>query len=465
MFSSPARRPGLALIAGLIGVPSLLLATAAAPAPTAGAAATGLQVALDARLGGEEVVDIDESFASTEAGPTAGTDSDTVIPVEIPELLTADLIQSESSVETAANTAEAEVVGLHLRLSDEVELVEASVLSSSVECPEEGATTADAQLVDLQLLEQNVNLDTGETIDVRLPVDLDIPDVANAHVHVTARQIEETSANSASATALQVLVSLTATVGEDQELVHVEVGEINLAESSCERPTAAAADGDAPDGGVTDDDGATPGDDEGDDGPTLPLPGDDDNGDNGDEGDEGDETGLPGADDLDAGSPSADSLNPDRGPAAGDTPVTVDGQNLDEATEVSIGGQIVEFTVNDDGTELYFTTPGGPVGTVDVVISFGDDDSDTLEFTYEEDGSESDVLAEGAEDDGAAGDGAAGEGAAGDGGDGFGGEGQAGALAATGSDALPVTIALSMLLLAAGAWLLSQRTRTGTDTV
>jgi hypothetical protein len=449
MSRTSKRRPGLALIAGLLGVPSLVLATAAAPAPTAGAAGTGLQVALDARLGGEEVVSIDESLASTEAGPTAGTESDTVIPVEIPELLTAEVVQSESTVESTGNSADAEVVGLHLRLSDEVDLVEASVLSSYVECPEEGATTADAQLVDLQLLEQNVNLDTGETIDVRLPVDLDIPDVANAHVHVTARQIEQTSANSASATALQVLVALTATVGEDQELVHVEVGEINLAQSSCERPSGAAA-GD--DGAVTDEDATTAPDDD-DNAPALPLPGDDDeNGENG--GDDGDDNGVPSADDLDAGSPSADSLDPDRGPAVGGTDVTVDGSNLGEATEVSIGGQTVEFTVDDEGTELSFTTPGGPAGPVDVVISFGDDDSDTLEFTYEEDGSGSDVLDEGFEDDGAAGDG-----------DGFGGESQAGALAATGSDALPVTIALSLLLLAAGAWLLSQRTRTGTGTV
>jgi hypothetical protein len=462
MSRSPERRPGLALIAGLVGVPSLLLATAAAPSPAGvdDAHADGLEVNLRAELGGEELLAIHESLASTQAGPTAGTDSDTVIPVEIPELLTADVISSSSTVGDDVNEAEAEIIGLHLRLSDQATLVEASILSSDVTCPADGATTANADLVDLKLLEQNINLEAGdEPIKVDLPVELDIPEIATAHAHVTAQQIEETTADTASATALEVRVALDLVMSDGTEVTELEVGRIAFAESHCSRATGTAGAG-GDDGATTDEDDTTaPGDDDEDGSPLPALPGDEDDDGAGDD-DEGDGTGLPGADDLDADSPSADSLNPDSGPAGGGTEVTVDGQNLDEATEVSIGGQTVEFTVDDEGTELYFTTPGGPAGTVDVVISFGDDDSDTLEFTYEEDGSESDVLAEGAEDDGAAGDGAAG-----DGGDGFGGESQAGTLAATGSDALPVTIALSMLLFAAGAWLLSQRTRTGTDTV
>jgi hypothetical protein len=460
MSRTSKRRPGLALIAGLVGIPSLVLATAAAPAPAGvdDAHADGLEVNLRAELGGEELLAIHESLASTQAGPTAGNDSDTVIPVEIPELLTADVISSSSTVSDTVNEAEAEILGLHLRLSDQATLVEASVLSSDVTCPANGDTTANADIVDLELLEQNVNLEAGdEPITVDLPVELDIPEVATAHAHVTAQQLEETTADTASATALEVRVALDLVMSDGTKVTDLEVGRIAFAESHCSRATGTAGAG-GDDGVTTDEDETTtPGDEDDEDGSPLPaLPGDedDDGAGEGDENDEGDENGLPGADDLDADSPSADSLNPDSGTAAGGTEVTVDGQNLDEATEVSIGGQTVEFTVDDEGTELYFTTPGGPAGPVDVVISFGDDDSDTLEFTYEEDGSESDVLSEGFDDDGAAGDG-----------DGFGGESQAGALAATGSDALPVTIALAMLLLAAGAWLLSQRTRTGTDTV
>jgi hypothetical protein len=137
---------------------------------------------------------IDESLASTEAGPTAGTESDTVIPVEIPELLTADVVQSESTVESTGNRPRPRWSGCTC--------VSPTRSTSSKRACSPRTWSAPRRVRPPPTRSSSTSSSSSRTststparpIDVDLPVDLDIPEVANAHVHVTARQIEQTSA-------------------------------------------------------------------------------------------------------------------------------------------------------------------------------------------------------------------------------------------------------------------------------
>jgi IPT/TIG domain len=68
--------------------------------------------------------------------------------------------------------------------------------------------------------------------------------------------------------------------------------------------------------------------------------------------------------------PAVTSLNPNHGPAAGGTSVTITGTNLSGATAVQFGGtNATSFTV-DNATHITATSPGGTAGqTVDVTVT------------------------------------------------------------------------------------------------
>jgi hypothetical protein len=82
--------------------------------------------------------------------------------------------------------------------------------------------------------------------------------------------------------------------------------------------------------------------------------------------------------------PTITALDPDNGPVAGGTVVTVTGTGFTDDATVSVDGSdpIAADSVSDDGTELTFTTPAHDVGTVDVTVTTPAGTSDPLDFTY-----------------------------------------------------------------------------------
>lgn len=440
MTSQGARKRGLSI--ALFSAFGLAVASVAVPQPatadTSVAEATGLRANLQATLTEEELLHVDESLATTSVTQGGGSDEDSVASVPIEEDflgLHADVISSESTSEADGNRSHAEIAGADLRL-DDTEVLSAEVLRAEAVCPQGDAPSADAQVVDVRLLDQNIDADADLPLDATVPVDLDVEDVVSAEATVTLRQVETADGDSAAATALLAHVEVEAVLS-DQEVVTADAGEIVLAEATCERPAGTAAAGGDATADATGDEGGDTGDTGGNDGE--------------------EHDGLPGASDELTGGPGADELSPESGPAVGGTEVTVTGERLDAAQELTIGGEEVDFTVEGDGQELTFTTPGGEPGTVDVVVTFDDDSSDTLEFTYEDE-----VLAAGAEagDDGGttAGDAdTTGAGNAAAGADT--GRAAAGDLPATGSGTTAIATALALLLMAAGAHLLARRDR------
>jgi hypothetical protein len=85
--------------------------------------------------------------------------------------------------------------------------------------------------------------------------------------------------------------------------------------------------------------------------------------------------------------PTITALDPDNGPVAGGTVVTVTGTGFTDDATVSVDGSdpIEADSVSDDGTELTFTTPAHDAGTVDVTVTTPAGESDPLDFTYTDD--------------------------------------------------------------------------------
>ncbi|WP_123679475.1 IPT/TIG domain-containing protein [Curtobacterium sp. PhB115] len=87
-----------------------------------------------------------------------------------------------------------------------------------------------------------------------------------------------------------------------------------------------------------------------------------------------------------AAAPTIDSLDPDSGPVAGGTVVTVTGTGFAEDATVSVDGSdpIEPDSISDDGTSLTFTTPAHDAGDVDVTVTTDAGTSDPLLFEYVE---------------------------------------------------------------------------------
>ncbi|MBA8989458.1 LPXTG-motif cell wall-anchored protein [Curtobacterium pusillum] len=86
-----------------------------------------------------------------------------------------------------------------------------------------------------------------------------------------------------------------------------------------------------------------------------------------------------------AGAPTLEALDPDNGPAAGGTTVTVTGTGFTDDSTVSVDGSdpITPDSVSEDGTTLTFTTPAHAAGEVPVTVTNGDVTSAPLTYTYD----------------------------------------------------------------------------------
>jgi len=83
-------------------------------------------------------------------------------------------------------------------------------------------------------------------------------------------------------------------------------------------------------------------------------------------------------------------LSPDFGPTTGGTEVTIEGFGFTEDSIVTIEGadDVTPDSVNEDGTELVFTTPPREVGPAEVAVVNDEGTSAPQIFTYIEDGDE-----------------------------------------------------------------------------
>ena len=82
--------------------------------------------------------------------------------------------------------------------------------------------------------------------------------------------------------------------------------------------------------------------------------------------------------------PTATDLDPDNGPAAGGTPVTITGTNFDEDSTVSIDGvTVIPTDVDPLGTSLTFVTPPHAAGDVPVTVTTAVGTTAALTFTYD----------------------------------------------------------------------------------
>ncbi len=82
--------------------------------------------------------------------------------------------------------------------------------------------------------------------------------------------------------------------------------------------------------------------------------------------------------------PTLSALDPDNGPAAGGTVVTVTGTGFTDDSTVSVDGSdpITPDSVSADGTSLTFTTPAHAAGDVEVTVTTAGGTSDPLPYTY-----------------------------------------------------------------------------------
>lgn len=86
--------------------------------------------------------------------------------------------------------------------------------------------------------------------------------------------------------------------------------------------------------------------------------------------------------------PVASAIDPDHGPVAGGTSVTITGSGFSQGgTTVTIGGITVgpdapDVVVAEDGLSLVFLTPAHAAGAVDVIVTVDNVDSEALSFTY-----------------------------------------------------------------------------------
>jgi hypothetical protein len=82
--------------------------------------------------------------------------------------------------------------------------------------------------------------------------------------------------------------------------------------------------------------------------------------------------------------PAITSLDPDHGPAAGGTAVTITGTGFTDGSTITVDGQLVPVdSVNGDGTQLQYTAPAGTPGPASVVVTTVNGSSQPETYTYD----------------------------------------------------------------------------------
>ncbi|MFY1634082.1 IPT/TIG domain-containing protein [Solwaraspora sp. WMMB335] len=317
-------------MAALLGTAGgLAVTTTPAHAAPGDAQARGVVVNLDAEVLGIPVIQADAVIGSATAPPGGGTDTETLIDIDLPGAI--GVIADGTVVEVSATRgpissfASSSVAGLSLSILG-LDVVGASAVEAAVSCPYLGPQTADTTLTDLTVFGlPQVLVANGPSLDLSAAVT--VPGLVGASLDVSLSRTETVTADTAAAATIVLTVALS---GEVLGIpVVIPVGEVIVAEATCERPAAPAA-------------------------------------------------------------PTAAAIDPDSGPQSGGQTVTITGTGfVPGGTTVTFDGvPATGVVVDPSGTSLTAVTPAGAVGPADVVVTTDGGSAAPLAYTYLADGSD-----------------------------------------------------------------------------
>jgi hypothetical protein len=318
-----------ALAVALGGAAGLGLPAPALAAP-GDAGARGVVVELAAEVADTVVIGADATIGEATAPPAGGTDSATLLAVDLAGAVgataggTVDEVTATRAVD--GSSAAATITGLSLGLLG-VDVLDATAITATVDCPVVGDQSAATTLTGLELFGAAVAL-TANGPAVTGSAAVVVPGLLGAELQASLTRVEEVTDDGAAAVA--VLAELTLTGELAGEPVEIPVGTVILAEATCERPQ---------------------------------------------------------------GAPTASGITPDEGPQSGGQTVTITGSGfIPGGTEVTFDGvAATEVEVAGDGMSLTAVTPAGVVGPAAVVVTTFAGAAAPLAYTYLADGSDAEV--------------------------------------------------------------------------
>ena len=329
-MQSTLKRVASVSLAALLGAAGGLAVTAApAYAAPGDAHARGVIVDLSAEVLGIPVIEASAVIGSVDAPPAGGTDTETLLDITLPGAIgvAADgtVLEVSATRGPISSSASSSVADVSLDILG-VNVLTASAVEAAVSCPFVGPQTADTTLTGLTVFGlAEVLIPNGPSLDVSAAVT--VPGLVGAMLDVSLSRIETVTADSAAAATIVLTASLSGLLLGFP--VVIPVGEVIIAEATCERPAA-------------------------------PAP------------------------------PTASSIDPDSGPQSGGQVVTITGSGFVPGdTAVTFDGlPATDVVVDPSGTSLTAVTPAHAPGVVDVVVTTDGGSTDPLAYTYLADGSD-----------------------------------------------------------------------------
>ncbi|WBB97934.1 IPT/TIG domain-containing protein [Solwaraspora sp. WMMA2059] len=329
-MQSTLKRVASVSLAALLGTAGGLAVTAApAYAAPGDAHARGVIVDLSAEVLGISVIEASAVIGSVDAPPAGGTDTETLLDITLPGAIgvAADgtVLEVSATRGPISSSASSSVADVSLDILG-VNVLTASAVEAAVSCPFVGPQTADTTLTGLTVFGlAEVLIPNGPSLDVSAAVT--VPGLVGAMLDVSLSRIETVTADSAAAATIVLTASLSGLLLGFP--VVIPVGEVIIAEATCERPAA-------------------------------PAP------------------------------PTASSIDPDSGPQSGGQVVTITGSGFVPGdTAVTFDGlPATDVVVDPSGTSLTAVTPAHAPGVVDVVVTTDGGSTDPLAYTYLADGSD-----------------------------------------------------------------------------
>ncbi|MDG4757599.1 hypothetical protein [Micromonospora sp. WMMD710] len=192
---------------------------------------------LSASVLGVPVITAGAVIGTATAPAGGGTDSDTALAITIPGALgvtaSGTVVEVSATRGDTASSANAEIADLALGILG-TSVIDADVITAAVNCPQVGAQTADTTFVGLELFGEPVEL-LPNTPGVTASAAVTVPGLTGASLNVTLTNVETTTADGATAIAVQATIRLTGTI-VGGPLLDIPVGSVILAEARCERP-------------------------------------------------------------------------------------------------------------------------------------------------------------------------------------------------------------------------------------
>ncbi|MGI5520466.1 hypothetical protein ACQEUX_05885 [Micromonospora sp. CA-259024] len=195
---------------------------------------------LSASVLGVPVITAGAVIGTATAPAGGGTDSDTALAITIPGAVgvtaSGTVVEVSATRGATASSASAEIADLALGVLG-TSVIDAEVITAAVACPQVGAQSADTTFVGLELFGEPVEL-LPNTPGVTASAAVTVAGLTGASLNVTLTNVETTTADGATAIAVQATLRLTGTI-VGGPLLDIPVGSVILAEARCERPLQA----------------------------------------------------------------------------------------------------------------------------------------------------------------------------------------------------------------------------------